>query len=131
MVILVCVFKFYGCGVWLDLSDVEEHFVDFLVRVDVWATKIVGLSNRFLHFKAVHDCECNVSNVYGLYFSIHSFDLPVHTVKHLHLHAPLGSKSWVLMQKINDIRWTNNSHIRVNGLYLLFADPLSSKTTRL
>ena len=97
MVVLVSVLKFNGSGVWFDLGDIKEHLVYLLVSVDVWATKVVGLSNSFFHLQTVHDCECDISNVHGLHFGIHSFDLPVHAVEHLHLHAPLGSDSWVLM----------------------------------
>jgi hypothetical protein len=35
VVVLVGIFQFDGCGVGLDLSNVEEHFVDFLVSVRV------------------------------------------------------------------------------------------------
>ena len=126
MIVFISVFKFNCCCVWFDLSNVEEHFVDFLVGVNVRSTKIVGLSYGFLHFKTVHDCKGDISNVDRLHFGIHSLNLPVHTIKHFHLHAPLGGDSLILMQEVDNICRTNNSYIRINCLYLLFADPLGS-----
>ena len=129
MVVLVGVLKFDSGGVRLDLGDIEEHFVDFLVGVNMWAAEVVGLSNSLFHLQAVHNSKCNISDIHWLYFGVHSFNLPVHAVEHFHLHAPLGSNSWVLMQQINYVSWANNSNIWENCFHFLFTDPLRSETT--
>lgn len=38
VVVLVGIFEFNCCGVGFNLSDIEEHLVDFLVGVDVGTT---------------------------------------------------------------------------------------------
>lgn len=114
VVVLVSLLEGHSCCVGLDLSDVEEHLVDLLVSVSVRTTEIVRLADSLLHLDAVHDCEGNISNVDRLNFSVHTFDLPVHPVEHLHVHTPLSSDSWVLMKQVNDVGGSDNGHIRVD-----------------
>ena len=131
MIVLVCVLQLHRGGVGLNLSDVEEHFVNFLVGVGMGTAQIIGLSDCLLHFQTVHNGKRHIGNVDWLYQCVHSFYLPVHTVEHFHLHAPFGGDSWVLMQQVHDVSRADDCYIRVDSLYFLLSDPLGTQTSGL
>lgn len=131
MIVFVSLFKFDCCSVWFDLSDIEEHLVYFLISVCVRSTEVVRLSDCFFHLNAVHNCKCDISDVNGLYLCVHAFNLPIHSVEHFDLHAPLCCDRWVLVQKINDISGSNNCNIWEDCLYFLFTYPFGSQASRL
>ena len=118
-------------SVGFNLRDVEEHFVDLLVVVDVRASQVVALAFSFFHFEAVHNCKGDIGDKHWLYLCIHAVDLPVHAVEHLHVHAPLGCDGWVLMQQINHISGSKDSNVGVNCLHFLLANPFGAQTFRL
>lgn len=60
MVVLISHLEGHDRGVGLDLSNIEELLVNFLVGVSVRATKVVRLANGLLHLEAVHDSKCNI-----------------------------------------------------------------------
>jgi hypothetical protein len=124
VVVLVGILEFDGGGIGFDLGYVEEHFVNFLVGVGVGASQIVRLSDCLLHFEAVHDSKRYIGDIDGLYQRIHSFNLPVHSVEHFHLHAPFGGDRRILVQKVHDVSWSHDGHIREDGFDFLFSDPL-------
>jgi len=128
VVVLVGHLKWHGGSVWLDVSVVEEHLVDFLVGVGVWTAQIVGLTDGFLHLQAVHDGEGNITHVDWLNLGIHALNLPVHSVEHLHVHAPLGGEGWILMKQVHHVCWTQDGHIWADSLDLLLTNPLGAKT---
>ena len=128
MIVFISIFKFDNRCIWFDLSNIKEHFINFLVSVSVWSTQIVSLSFSFLHFKAVKNSKSNVSNINGLNLCIHTINLPVHSVEHFHLHTPFSCDCWILMKEIEDKCWTNNSYIWIDSLDFLFTNPFGSKT---
>lgn len=95
----------------------------------MWTTEIVGLSYCFFHFQTVHDCKRNISDINWLYFGVHSFNLPVHSVEHFHLHAPFCCNGRILMEQIDYVRRSNNSNIRENCLDFLLTNPLGSQSS--
>ena len=131
MIIIVGVLKVYDGGVRLDLTNVKEHFVDFFVGVGVRTTKVVTLSNGLLHFETVGRCERHICHIDRLHLVLHALNLPIHSVEHLHLHAPLCRNRRILLQKIHHIGWPQNGNIRADGFHFLLADPLSAQTLAL
>lgn len=89
MVVIVRIFEINNGCVGFDLANVEEHLVDFFVGVGVRATQIVTLPNGFLHFEAVGDGKGHICDINRLHLVGHPLNLPIHSVEHLHLHAPL------------------------------------------
>jgi len=113
-------------GVRLDLSRVKEHLVDFLVGVSVGTTQIVGLTNSLLHLKAVHDSKSNIRDEDWLNLGVHTFNLPVHPVEHLLVHAPLGGNRWVLVQQVHHVGWSKDRNIGADCLDFLLTNPLGA-----
>ena len=128
MIVLICILKLNNCSIWLDLSNIKEHFVDLLVVVGVGSTKVIALPDGFFHLQAVNNTKCNISYINWLYLCIHTVNLPIHSVEHLHLHAPLCRYSWILMKQINHVSGPHNRHIRTDRFNFLFTNPFSSKS---
>jgi len=124
--IVVRVFELHSSYVWLDLADVEEHIVDFVIVVRVGAAKIVTFSYRLFHLEAIEDGKCNIVHKDRLYIGVHALDLPKHAIEHFHVHAPLGSNSRVRIQVLHDVSRAQDRHIGVNGLHFLLTDPLGA-----
>lgn len=93
--------------------------------------QVVALANGLLHLEAVHDGEGDIVDKDGLNLSVHAFNLPQHSVEHLHVHTPLGSNSRIRVETLNDVGGAKNGNIRADSLDFLLTDPLGSKTLAL
>lgn len=102
VVIFICVFEFDQVRVRLDLCDFEKHLVNFFVAVGVWTSKVIGLTDTFLHFNCVKNGKGDVLAEHWLDLGIHPIDYPVHSVEHLHLHTPLACYRWIHIKCIVD-----------------------------
>ena len=131
VLVVIHILHGHSCHVGLDLGDVEEHLVDFLVVVRVGTAQLVSLSNSLLHFERVHDSKSDVVDKDGLDISVHALDLPHHAVEHLHVHAPFGSNGRVRVQSLDNVGGSKDGDIWVDGFDFLLADPLGAQTFRL
>jgi hypothetical protein len=98
MIVLKSILILDYSSVRLYSSRVEELFVDFLIGVDMGTTELVSLPNSFFHFQAVEDGKSNIINEDRLDLAIHAFDEPIHSVEHLHLHAPFTSEGRIVVE---------------------------------
>ena len=131
MVVIVSVFKRNSGHVGLDLADLEEHLVDFLIVIGVRTSQVVALSSGFFHLEAVDNGEGDIVHEDGLNFSVHTFDLPKHSVEHLHVHTPLGGDGRVGVEALDDVGGTEDGNIGADSLDFLLTNPLGSKTLAL
>jgi len=127
LLVVISFLERHSCHVRFDLADVEEHIVNLFVGVNVWTTQIIRLSNRFFHLKAVKYGERHIIRVHRLTKPLHSLNLPKHSVKHFHVHAPLCSNCCIRVQSLNHVCRPDNRNIWANGLHFLFADPFCAQ----
>ena len=59
-----------------------------------------------------------------MYFSVGAFDDEVHSVEHLHLHAPLADDRRVRVQGAKHISRPKDRNVRERFFYFLLTDPL-------
>ena len=99
----VCIFEFYYWCIWLDLCYVKEHFIDFLIGVNMRTSKIVRLTNWFFHSYSVQNSKSNIVGINRLNFCIHTIDSPVHAIVGLQLHTPFARNSGVLFYQVHHV----------------------------
>ena len=90
LLILVCCLEGNHNRIRFDFREVEEVLIDFLVGIDVWTTKIIGLTFGLLCLDAVVDSQADIIGENRLHLGVQSLNDELHSVEHLQLHAPLG-----------------------------------------
>ena len=131
VLVIVSILQGNGSHVGFDLRDIEEHVVDLLIVVSVGSTKLVSLSNSLIHFEGVHDSEGHIVDKNRLHVGVHALNLPHHTVKHLHVHAPFGSNRHVRVQSLHDIGGSEDGDIGADRFHFLLTDPFGAQTLAL
>ena len=106
MVVLVDIFKFHHCRVRLYLSNIEKHLIDLTVGVSVGTSQVIGLADSLFHFEAIDNSKSYIIDEHWLDLTVHAINYKVHSVEHLHHHAPLGRYGWVLVDQIEDVSWS-------------------------
>ena len=129
LLILICLFQRNNNRVWFYFCKVKEMFVNFFVSVNMRTSEIVCFPNSFFSFNTIVNCKSHIIGHNWLDLAIHAFDHEVHSVEHLHLHAPLGSDCGDRVEVVEHVSRSNNGHVREDLLHFLLTDPLSSQTS--
>lgn len=114
-------------AVGLDFRQSEELFIDVLIRVSVRTSQIVGLADALLHLNCIEHGESDIIREAGLHFSVGTLNDEVHSVEHLHLHAPLADNCRIRVYRGHHVSGTEDRHVRERFLDFLLTDPLRPK----
>ena len=120
----VRVLKLNPDAVGFDLGQSEELLIDVLIRVSVRSTQIVDLAHALLHLNCIEHSEGDVVREARLHFSVGAFDDEIHSVEHLHLHAPLADDRRVRVQGTEHVSRPKDRNIRERFFDFLLTDPL-------
>ena len=131
MVIVVDVFHGNSCHIRFDLANVKEHFINFLILVSVWATKIIAFTNSLFHLQTIKNGESNIVSKDWLNCCVHTFYLPKHSVKHLHMHTPFGCNCYVRVKSLYHVSGSQDGYIWADSFDFLLPNPLGSQASAL